>query len=111
MLMRDDFGTKSSQKARALSQCIEDPLVLCRTVAATAADAGGGGGSTPEREREFAGRGNGRESRDSVNVTKNSSEDILTQRPKALGWEHDIFCTFSVLLPGASVLRRARRAG
>ena len=54
-------------------------------------------------EREFAGRGNGR---DSVNVTKNSSEDILTQRPKALGWEHDIFCTFSVLLPGASVLRR-----
>lgn len=107
MLMRDDFGTKSSQKARALSQCIEDPLVLCRTVAATAADAGGGGGSTPEREREFAGRGNGR---DSVNVTKNSTEDILTQRPKALGWERDIFYTFSVLFPGASVLRRARRA-
>jgi hypothetical protein len=60
---------------------------------------GGGGGSTPEREREFAGRGNGR---DSVNVTKNSTEDMLTQRPKALGWERDIFCTFSVLFPGAS---------
>ena len=51
---------KPSQEARALSQRIEDPLVLCSTVAATAADAGGGGGSR-EREREFAGRGNGRD--------------------------------------------------
>jgi hypothetical protein len=80
MQMRDDFAQTIAGGTGSFA-CIEDPLVLCRTVAATAADAGGGGGSRRGGERNIQGRGRGR---DSVNVTKNSSEEIVTLTHRGL---------------------------